>query len=302
MTTGAGRRGVRSRWIAQAAILPGMLLLFGGLVGSAAYSLVISFTDTGLMPSFTFVGLEQYRELFGNTRWLRATGNVAAYGIISVVATTALGTSLAVALDRGVRHEGIVRALVLYPFATSFIVTGVVWRWALDPTFGIDSLLRSAGLPATGIRWLSDPHTVIYALALAGVWHSAGVVMLIVLAGLRSIDPDIWRAARVDGIPSWRVYVSIVFPSLGPFWVTSMMILSVGVVKLHDLVVSMTNGGPGFASDVPARFIMDYLFERQSAGLASAGVVVMLSTVAIVVSPLLFMRSLKSAGRRRFGR
>lgn len=280
-------------------MLPATVVLFVCLVGSAAYSLVISFTDTELLPSFTFVGIEQYQRLFANGRWLRAAGNVAAYGTITVIATTVVGTLLAVAIDQRVRGEGFVRAVVLYPFATSFIVTGVVWRWALDPAFGIDSFLRSLGLPDTGIMWLSDPQMVISALALAGVWHGSGVVMLIILAGVRSIDTEIWRASRVDGIPTWRVYVSIVFPALGPFWLTAIVLQSIGVVKLHDLVVSMTNGGPGFASDVPARFIMDYLFERQSAGLASAGVVVMLVTVAIVLSPFVFVQGLRSTRRGR---
>jgi glucose/mannose transport system permease protein len=114
--------------------------------------------------------------------------------------------------------------------------------------------------------------------------------MALLLAGLRGIDEDIWKATRVDGIPTWRVYVTIVVPMLAPSIATVFVLLSTGVVKLFDAVASMTQGGPGTASEVPAKFIMDHLFGRANIALASAGSVVLLLTVIALLAPLLYLR------------
>jgi glucose/mannose transport system permease protein len=200
-----------------------------------------------------------------------------------------------------VRAEGMLRSLMLYPYATSFIVTGLLWRWFFDPAYGLDAVLVGFGLPATGVNWMGDANVVIYTLVVAGVWHAAGLVMVIMLAGLRGIDEEIWKATRVDGIPKWRTYYSVVMPMLSGALATCIVLLSISVVKVYDLVVAMTNGGPGFASEMPAKFVMDNLFERQNAGLASAGVVIMLLTVVIVFAPVMFARSMK-ARRARAGK
>jgi glucose/mannose transport system permease protein len=136
---------------------------------------------------------------------------------------------------------------------------------------------------------------VMYAIALAAVWQASGLVMALMLAGLRGIDDSLWKAARIDGIPTWRVYVSIVLPMLGPSIGTALVLLSVGVVKVFDVVVAMTQGGPGLASEVPAKFIMDNLFGRANIGLASAASTVLLITVLAVVAPWLYARHRMSA-------
>jgi glucose/mannose transport system permease protein len=128
---------------------------------------------------------------------------------------------------------------------------------------------------------------------------SSGLVMAILLAGLRGVDEEQWKAARIEGIPRWRYYVSIVLPQLGPAFGTATVLLAVSVVKLYDAVVAMTNGGPGDATDVPTKFIMDNLFERQNIGLASAASATMLVTVAIIVAPMLYARSRANAAAGR---
>jgi glucose/mannose transport system permease protein len=280
------------------ALAPGAMVFVGVFIGCTLLSFVLSFTDTRMFPSYNFVGLMQYELLFSNSRWNQTTVNIAIYGPLFVSISIVLGIVLAIAVDQKVRMEGTIRTFILYPHATSFIVTGLLWRWFFDPSYGLDSVLANVGLPETGIEWLSDPDMVIYSLVVAGVWHSAGLVMVIMLSGLRGIDTEIWKAARVDGIPTWRTYVSIVLPMLTGALATCLVLLSISVVKVYDLVVAMTNGGPGFASDMPAKFVMDNLFERQNAGLASAGVMVMLLTVAIIFAPLAYARSM----RGRYGR
>src|SRR5215467_8875939 len=138
----------------------------------------------------------------------------------------------------------------------SFIVTGLVWQWLLNPTYGIEKLVRNWGLETFRFDWIVRQETAIYTLAIAAVWHATGLVMAIMLAGLRGIDDDIWKAARIDGLRPRQVYVSIIAPMLGPSFATAAVLLSASVVRLYDLCVAMTNGGPGLASEVPAKFVM----------------------------------------------
>jgi glucose/mannose transport system permease protein len=139
---------------------------------------------------------------------------------------------------------------------------------------------------------------VVYTLVIAGVWQSAGLIMAILLAGLRGVDEDLWKAARVDGIPTWRVYFSIVLPILRPMLITSTVLLAIAVVKVYDLVVAMTRGGPGTASEMPAKFVMDHLFERANVGLATACATFMLITVIAVLAPWLYSQY-GAPGKRR---
>jgi glucose/mannose transport system permease protein len=158
--------------------------------------------------------------------------------------------------------------------------------------------VRDLGFQSFTFDWLVNQEMVIYTLVIAGVWQASGLIMAILLAGLRGVDEDLWKAARIDGIPTWRVYLSIVLPLLGPMVVTATVLLAVQVVKLFDLVVAMTRGGPGIASEVPAKFVMDHLFERNNIGLATAAATMMLVTVVAVLAPWIYARYIRPAGRR----
>ncbi len=206
-----------------------------------------------------------------------------------------LGFLLAVAIDQRVRAENLLRSIFLYPFSMSFVVTGLVWQWILNPTFGIERIGKNLGFEWFRFDWIVRQDMVIYCLVFAGVWHAAGLVMAIMLAGLRGIDEDIWKAARVDGLPPWRVYFSVVIPMMGASFATATVLLATSVVRLYDLSVAMTNGGPGIASEVPAKFVMDHLFERGNLGLATAAATSMLVTVAAVVGPFLYWQSRRRA-------
>ena len=281
------------------ALSPGVLIFLVVFVGCTIFSVILSFTSSSMLPTFKFVGFLQFEKLFANARFRQSALNLAFYGPLVILISLALGTLLAILVDQKVRAEGVFRSLYLYPHALSFIVTGHLWRWFFDPEFGFESQLARFGLPQTGLKWLSDPDVVLYTLVIDAVWHSAGLVMVIILARLRVVDEDIWKATRIDGIPAWRTYWSIVIPMLSSALATSFVLLSLGVIKVYDLVVAMTGGGPGFASDMPAKFVLDNFFERQNVGLGSAGVVVMLLTVIIIFAPVMFARSIRARRQQR---
>ncbi len=214
--------------------------------------------------------------------------NVVIFGVLFVGGALVLGFLLAVVLDQRVRFENTLRTIFLYPYAMSFIVTGLIWQWLMNPGLGIQKAVRDWGFESFSFAWAVDRDMALYALVLAGLWQASGLVMALMLAGLRGVDEDIWKASRVDGIPAWRVYLFIVVPMLRPLIVTAVVLLSISVVKAFDLVVALTNGGPGIASDMPAKFVMDNLFTRQNIGLATAAATVMLITVAAVLVPWIY--------------
>ena len=273
------------RAMSYAALLPMLLTVCVGYLGSFAWTFYVSLTSSRSIATNKLVGMAQYERLFDNERWLLSLHNLALFGVLFVLACMVLGFLLAAAIDRQVAGEGALRTVFLYPYAMSFVATGLVWQWILTP----------GGIPGLQIDWLVDQDLVLYTVVLASVWQASGFVMALMLAGLRGVDPEIWKAAQLDGIPAWRVYLSIVLPMLAPTLATVFILLSTMVVKLYDAVVSMTQGGPGTASEVPAKFIMDHLFLRANIGLASAGAVVLLLTVLALLAPWAYARSRKVA-------
>ncbi|HEX4649166.1 MAG TPA: sugar ABC transporter permease [Steroidobacteraceae bacterium] len=260
-------------------------------LGAALWTLRLSLSSSRSLPKWDFVGLAQFARLFDNDRWLLSLENLAIYGVLFVLACLVIGFLLAVLIDRQVAGEGALRAVFLYPYAMSFIATGLIWQWLLNPGLGIQSAVRSFGLTGFRFDWIVDPDRAIYTIVIATVWQASGFVMALLLAGLRGVDPELWSAARLDGIPAWRVYVSIILPMLGYSFATAFVALLAAAVKLYDAVVAMTQGGPGIASEVPAKFIMDHLFGRANVALASAASTVMLLTVVALLAPVLYARS-----------
>jgi glucose/mannose transport system permease protein len=203
---------------------------------------------------------------------------------------------LAALLDQKIRFENTFRTILLYPFALSFIVTGLVWQWILNPDFGVQSVVRSMGWSTFTFDPLYDARIVIYGILIAGLWQGSGFVMCLMLAGLRGIDEDIWKAAKVDGIPTWKTYIFIVIPMMRGVVITALVIITSGIVRVYDLVVAQTNGGPGVASEVPAKYVYDLMFLAQNLGQGFAASTMMLLTVAILVIPWAF---LEFGGRKR---
>ena len=280
-------------WVA---LLPLALTVLLAYLGTTLWSLRMSVSSARTFASDDFVGLQQFERLFSNERWLQSLYNLAVYGTLFITACMVIGFLMAVFIDQKVRGEGLLRTIFLYPYAMSFVATGLVWQWVLNPADGLQRAMRQMGWTDFTFEWIIDQDMAIYTVVIATVWQASGLVMAMVLSGLRGIDEDIWKASRMDGIPAWRVYLSIVLPMLASTLATVFVLLATGVVKVFDAVVSMTQGGPGTASDVPAKFIMDHLFGRANLALASAGSVVLLLMVLVILVPLTLLR--RRAARR----
>ncbi|WP_371766360.1 carbohydrate ABC transporter permease [Massilia sp.] len=288
-----------SRATPYTALLPMAIVAALGYLGAGLWTFYISLTGSRTFPSGHFIGLAQYHRLFDNERWMLSLHNLAAYGVLFVLACLVIGFLLAVFIDQNamwkMRGEGVFRTIFLYPYAMSFVATGLVWQWLLTPGDGIDGSLRALGFHDVRFDWIVSQDFAIYTVVIATVWQMSGLVMALMLAGLRGVDPEIWKAARLDGIPAWRVYAQIVLPMLWPTIATVLLLLATAVAKLYDAVVAMTQGGPGIASEVPAKFIMDHLFLRSNVGLASAGAIVLLVPVLALLAPYAYARSRKEA-------
>ena len=289
MTTPSRRPPLRHA-MAWLALLPMAATVLWVYVGSVAWSLRVSLSSSRTLPIADFVGLRQYERLFDSERWTTSLRNMALFGALFIVGCLVLGLLLAVFIDRRVKGEGLLRTVFLYPYAMSFVATGLVWQWLLNPELGLQSTVRGWGLAGFNFDWIVRQDMVMVAIAIAAVWQASGLVMALLLAGRRGVDDSLWMAARIDGIPPWRVYASIVLPQLGPSFATAFVLLAVGVVKVFDVVVAMTQGGPGLASEVPAKFIIDNLFVRANIGLASAASSVLLLTVLALLAPWLYAR------------
>jgi glucose/mannose transport system permease protein len=274
---------------AKIAAIPMILTALVVFIGGTVWTVVFSFTNSKLLPRAQFVGLDQYERLWNTSRWLVSIENIAIYGVLSLVFTMVIGFLLAVLLDQKIRFEDTFRTILLYPFALSFIVTGLVWQWILNPQFGVQAIVRGMGFENFTFDPLYNPEIVIYGILIAGLWQGTGFVMCIMLAGLRGIDEDIWKAARVDGIPRWKTYLFIVIPMMRPVFITTLVIIAAGIVKLYDLVVAQTSGGPGNASEVPAKYVYDYMFQAQNLGQGFAGSTMMLLSVLIVLIPWAYL-------------
>jgi len=274
---------------AKLAATPMIATVLVVFIGCSVWSVVYSFTKSKSLPRETFVGFDQYERLFNSSRWMTSIENIAIYGICALVFSLVVGFLLAVALDQKIRFENTFRTIFLYPFALSFIVTGLVWQWVLNPEFGIQQVVRDIGFTGFQFNLLASRENSVYALVIAGLWQGTGFVMALMLAGLRGIDQDIWKASRVDGIPAWRTYLFIVIPMMRPVIITTLVIIASGIVKVYDLVVALTDGGPGISSEMPAKYVYDYMFGRANLGQALAASTVMLSTVLIILIPWAYL-------------
>ncbi|KQY26853.1 carbohydrate ABC transporter permease [Rhizobium sp. Root482] len=278
------------------ASIPMMLTAVVIFLGGTLWTVVYSFTNSKLLPRMKFVGLDQYERLWSAPRWLVSIENLAIYGVFSLIFSLTIGFVLAAFMDQKIRFENTFRTIFLYPFALSFIVTGLVWQWILNPEFGVQSVVRSLGWTSFAFDPLYNQEIVIYGILIAALWQGTGLVMCLMLAGLRGIDEDIWKAARVDGIPMWKTYIFIIIPMMRAVFITTLVIVASGIVRVYDLVVAQTSGGPGIASEVPAKYVYDYMFQAQNLGQGFAASTMMLITVAIIIVPWAY---LEFGGRKR---
>jgi len=277
----------KSAKIASIPMVATALVIF---IGCTLWTIYHSFTNSRLLPApEKWVGLDQYERLWNTKRWLVSIENLFYFGLGSLFFSLVIGFVLAALLDRKIRFENTIRTIILYPFALSFIVTGLAWQWILNPKLGLQNVVRDWGWESFTFDPLNNPEIVIFGILIAGIWQGSGFVMVLLLAGMRGIDEDIWKASRVEGIPAWKTYIFIVIPMMRPVFVTALVIISAGIIKVYDLVVAQTSGGPGISSEVPAKYVIEKMFLAQNLGQGFAASTMMLLSVMVVLIPWAYL-------------
>lgn len=275
-------------WLPRLVMAPSLLVILVGVYMFIAWTGWISLSSSKMVPRYDFVGLEQYYRLWATPRWHIAVANLFVFSSLFLLVTIAVGLIMAILLDQNIRAEGALRAIYLYPMALSFIVTGTAWKWILSPELGIQKVVNDLGWDSFVFNWITQPDFAIYTIVIAAVWQSSGFAMAIFLAGLRGIDNSVIKAAQIEGATLPRIYLSIIVPMLRPAFMSVIVLLSYIAIKNFDLVLAMTNGGPGSATEVPSTFMFSATFRRNQMGVGAASAMMMLMTVAAIIIPYLY--------------
>ena len=276
------------RALPKIVLAPSFAIILVVVYGFILFTGVLSFTDSKILPSFNWVGWENYVKLWGFRNWITALKNLAIFGSLYILLCSAIGLFLAILIDQKIRVEGVLRPIYLYPMALSFIVTGTAWKWFLDPGIGLEHTMHLWGWESFAFKWIKDGKMAIYCIVIAAIWQSSGFVMAMFLAGLRGIDNEIIKAAQIDGASNFNLYRRIVIPLLRPAFLSVFVVLAHLAIKSYDLVIALTNGGPGRATEMPATFMYSYTFTRNEMGIGAASAVIMLMMIASVIVPYLY--------------
>ncbi|MEM8570215.1 MAG: sugar ABC transporter permease [Pseudomonadota bacterium] len=269
-------------------LAPSFIAILIFVYGFIAWTAWVSLTRSRLLPRYEIEGFIQYERLFASPRWDTAFSNLFLFGFLFIAISMLLGLVLAIFLDQNIRTEGAIRTIYLYPMALSMIVTGTAWKWILNPGLGFEALVRGWGFETFTFDWLVNPNFAIYTVVIAAIWQSSGFVMALFLAGLRSVDGEIIKAAQIDGIPTWRIYSAIIIPSMAPIFLSAFIVLAHLAIKSFDLVIALTGGGPGFATDLPATYMFAMAFSRGDIGQAASSAMVMMAVVFAIIVPYLY--------------
>lgn len=275
-------------WLPKLVLSPSLAMALVFVYGFILFTVYLSFTDSRILPSFGWVGFENYSKLFRLRHWEIAVTNMGVFAILYMLICTAIGLALAIFFDQKIRGEGILRPIYLYPMALSFIVTGTAWKWMLDPGIGLENTMHALGWESFAFDWIKNRNFAIYTVVLAAVWQTSGFVMAMFLAGLRGIDNEILKAAQIDGASNWNLYRRIIIPQLRPAFLSAFVILAHLAIKTFDLVIALTGGGPGRATELPATFMYSYTFTRNQMGIGAASATIMLMTIAAIMIPYLY--------------
>jgi glucose/mannose transport system permease protein len=277
-----------ARALPQIVVAPSFTAILFFVYGFILWTGYISFTKSKMLPNYTLLGTRPYERLFQMDRWSVAIENLFVFGILFILVSIVVGCLLAILLDQKIRAEGFIRTIYLYPMAISFIITGTAWKWIMNPSLGLETVVRGWGWESFSFGWTNDPQLAVYALVMAAVWQSSGFVMALFLSALRSVDQDIIKAASLDGASPSRIYLRIILPTMRPVFMSAVVILSHLAIKSFDLVVALTGGGPGYSSTLPANFMYEMTFRRNEIALGAASAMVMLATVAAIMVPYLY--------------
>ncbi len=281
---------IRSRLPSQAPIawsfvLPFFLVLCIFVLGPTLAVLGLSFSDWKLGErDITFVGWTNYEELFGDRIFWNSASNTALYTLMVVPVSVALGVWLAVLIEASRLGRTFFRSAIFLPVVSTTVAMAIVWEFLLHPTLGpVNTLIGYAGLPSQ--RFLSDAKIVLVTLAAIGIWETAGYVMVLVLAGLKSIPSDLYDAAAVDGAHRpWERFWTVTWPLLGPTMVFVTIIAVLRAIRVFETVAALTQGGPRRASEVVLFTIYQEGITYFRIGYASALTVVFLLVLVILTA------------------
>ncbi len=275
-------------------ILPSTIAIAIFVYGFIGFTGFVSLTKWNkLFPDFSLVGLRNYQTLFANPRFRIDMRNMVVFTVLFLLSCLAIGFLLAILLDQRIKGENIFRSIFLFPMAISFIVTGVAWRWLLNPgsaemgSTGVNLLFERVGLNFLKTGWYTDPKIGIKAVVIAAVWQMSGYVMAMYLAGLRGIPEELREAARVDGASELQILSHVIVPLMRPITLGAVIVVGHIALKIYDLVVAMTGPGIGFSTDVPAYFMWDTTFQANRFAQGASIATILLVMVGILIVPYL---------------
>jgi glucose/mannose transport system permease protein len=278
--------------LSVALVAPSILAVAIFIYGFIAWSVRVSLSEwKGLLPNYNWAGFKNYIELFNDPRFQLDIRNTLIFTFIFVAGSLILGLVLAILLDQNLPGEAIFRGLFLFPMAISFIVTGVVWRWLMNPAMGdrmsgFNLLFSKLGLDFLVNAWHTTPDVGIAAIALAAIWQMSGYTMALYLGGLRAVPDEIREAARVDGASEVRIYFDIIFPLLRPITLSAMIILGHISLKVFDLIMAIA--GKQYPLDVPAIYMYQTTFDGYFYWRGAAISIILLVSVATLIIPYLW--------------
>ena len=275
-------------WLPRLVVSPSVFLVLIFVYGFIVYTGYLSLTDSKMLPSYNLIGIANYQKLFALPHWTRSLTNLAIFASLYILISTVIGLVLAILLDQKIRAEGALRPIYLYPMALSFIVTGTAWKWFLDPGIGLENTMHLWGWESFSFNWIKDSNLAIYTVVLAAVWQSAGFVMAMFLAGLRGVDNEVIKAAQIDGASTVTIYRRIIIPLMRPVFLSAFVVLAHLAIKAYDLVIALTGGGPGQATQLPATFMYSYTFTRNLMGIGASSAIIMLVMIFSIIIPYLY--------------
>jgi glucose/mannose transport system permease protein len=275
-------------WLPRLVLAPSFAAILLFVYGFILWTVYLSFTRSRMLPVYELAGFDAYTRLWSLPNWHMAISNMAVFGVLYIAICMVLGLLIAILLDQKIRGEGILRPIYLYPMALSFIVTGTAWKWFLNPGLGIEKVMQQWGFSWFRFDWLVNTDMAIYTVVIAGVWQASGFCMAMFLAGLRGIDSEMLKAAQVDGASTFAIYRRIVIPMLRPIFLSAFIVLAHMAIKSYDLVIALTGGGPGNATELPSTFMYSYTFTRNQMSVGAASAVIMLMTITAIIVPYLY--------------
>nr|WP_245632896.1 sugar ABC transporter permease [Alicyclobacillus kakegawensis] len=283
-------------------LLPSIIAIAVFVYGFIVWTGVVSFTKWNtLVPDLSWNGFANYRAIFQDFRFQSDLRNLLFFTVLFVLVSMIIGLFLAVLVDQKIRLEGLFRSLFIFPMAIAFIVTGVVWQWLLNPSTGVNLILKALGLTHLP-KWYVDITIVpsipwghikfglplaLLAVIIAAVWQMSGFAMALYLSGLRAIPDDLKEAAAVDGANAWTTFWRVILPQLNAVTVTVVIMLIHISMKTFDLIYAMTGPGAAFVTDMPSMDMFQTTFQGNHYAQGAAISIIMLLLLAIFIVPYL---------------